>query len=85
MQLFTITMLASFFTWKLLNGIYENIYEPMIDTIIPDEECEKHTMLINNHRMRIGFLFKELVKYLVLIIFLMIIYNIIVSNHLRKN
>ena len=74
-ELFTIGVLGSFVTWKLLNACYENIYEPYIDYVLENEDCDKYYINMGTHKLKIGYLMKEIIKWTVIIIFLMVIYN----------
>lgn len=82
-ELFTIAMLASFFTFKLLNSIYENIYEPSVDTIVNSEKTDKYYIKIGTYYVQIGMIFKEFIKWIILIIFLMLLYNFLVKRNIK--
>ena len=41
-NIFTIAVLGSFITWKLLNCLYTNIYDPAIDVLIDSTETDKY-------------------------------------------
>ena len=77
-EIFTIAMIASFASWKLLNVLYEDVYDPTIDILIDDNHCEKYIIEINNYEFKIGLLMKEFFKWLIVIILLMICHNIFV-------
>jgi hypothetical protein len=79
-ELFTIAMLASFITWKFLNAMYENIYEPSIDVIIDSNKTENYYIKIGNHYIQIGMIIKEFIKWVVLLIVLMIAYNLLING-----
>lgn len=76
-ELLTFVSVGSFVTWKLLNVMYEQLYEPIIDIVIPKSFCEKHIIKIKNNKIQVGYIYKEIIKWLVLIILLMILHNII--------
>lgn len=77
----TVTIIGSFITWKFLNALYDNIYEPSIDMIINSEKTDMYYVKIGKYYVQIGMIFKEFIKWVILIIFLMIAYNIF----LKKN
>lgn len=72
----TVTIIGSFITWKFLNALYDNIYEPSIDMIINSEKTDMYYVKIGKYYVQIGMIFKEFIKWIILIIFLMIAYNI---------
>ena len=80
-ELFTITMLGSFVTWKFLNALYDNLYEPAIDILIESKESEKYYIKIGDHYVQAGMLVKEFIKWALLIIVLMIFYNFVVIRN----
>lgn len=79
-ELFTIAVLASFVTWKLLNAIYDNIYEPVIDVVIDSEHCSDYYVKIGKYYVQMGTVIKDIIKWIIIIIFLMILYNIFVKK-----
>lgn len=80
-ELFTIAMLGSFVTWKFLNAMYDNIYEPTIDILVDSEESEKYYIKIGKYYIQIGIIFKELIKWIIIIIILMLIYNLFIKKN----
>lgn len=83
-EFFTIAVVASFITMKLLNGIYENMYEPVINTMIDSKDCNKYYAKIGKYYVQIDSIIKEFIKWIVLIIILMVIYNIYAHHFKRK-
>lgn len=83
-ELFTIAMLGSFITWKLLNAMYDNLYEPAIDMMINSGNGNKYYIRIGKYYVQMDVIFKEIIKWIVLIILLMLIYNIVI-HHRRKH
>lgn len=79
-ELFTIAMLGSFVTWKFLNALYDNLYEPTVDILIDSKDTDKYYIKIGNHYVQIGMLVKEFIKWALLIIILMVTYNIIIAR-----
>lgn len=79
-ELFTITMLASFVTLKFLNAMYENVYEPVIDAVMDSESTDKYYIKIGKNYIQIGMIIKEIIKWIILIVFLMIVYNLFMNK-----
>jgi hypothetical protein len=79
-ELFTIAMIGSFVTLKFLNAIYENLYEPFLDSIIDSEHAEKYYIQIGKYYVQIGFIFKEFIKWFAVVILLMILYNVVLHR-----
>ena len=77
-ELFTITMLATFITWKFLNALYEHAYEPFIDMTMDKYQCDEYYIKAGKNYVRIGKILKEFIKWMILLIFLMIVYNILI-------
>lgn len=79
-EVFTIAMLGSFITLKLLHSVYDNLYEPLIDLFIDSEEPDKYYVRIGKYYVQIGMIIKEFIKWIILLIFLMILYNIFIEH-----
>ena len=79
-EVFTIAMLGSFITLKLLNVIYDNLYDPVIELMINSEEPDKYYLKIGKYYVQLGMIFKEIIKWILLLFFLMILYNIVVNK-----
>ena len=77
-ELLTIALLGSFITMKFLNALYDNLYEPTMDVILDSNKSDKYFIKIGKHYVQIGAVVKEFIKWIILIIFLMIIYNLFV-------
>ena len=84
-KLLTIAIIGSFITMKFLNALYENIYEPMIDVCVGSEKSEKYYIKIGTYYVQIGMIVKEFIKWFLLIIILMIIYNWISHRSNQSN
>lgn len=78
-EVFTFTMIASFFSWKLLNSFHDNIFDPWIDEVIDDPDCEEYYILMGESKLKVGKLLKEIMKWIMIIIVLMIIHNFLVK------
>lgn len=79
-EIFTIAIIGSFVTMKFLNAMYDNIYEPAIDIVIDSETSEKYYIKIGKYYIQIGTIIKEFIKWFLLIIILMIIYNVFIHK-----
>ena len=83
-ELLTIAILGSFITMKFLNAMYDNIYEPVIDIMIDSEKPDKYYIKIGKYYIQAGLIMKEFIKWFLLIIILMIVYNIIIHKFGKK-
>lgn len=81
-ELFTIAVIGSFVTMKLLNSMYENIYEPMIDITIDTKKTNQYYLKIGDTYVPISEIVKELIKWFVLIVLLMLVYNLFAGKHI---
>ena len=80
-ELLTIAIIGSFITIKLLNALYENLYEPMIDVAIGCEKTDKYYIKIGKYYVQLGMIIKEFIKWFLLIILLMIVHNIFTHRY----
>jgi hypothetical protein len=76
-ELLTLTMIGSFASWRLMNVIYDNIYEPVVDHLVDCGGTDKYYLKIGRYYVQIGIVFKEIIKWIIIVIVLMLIYNII--------
>lgn len=83
--LFTMAFVVSFVTWKLLNALYDNLYEPSIENIICTNSTDKYYLKIGKQYIQLNIVFKEIIKWIIVIIFLMLLYNIIKKIEERIN
>ena len=79
----TIAIIGSFVTMKFLNAIYDNFYEPAIDIVINSNNSDKYYIKIGKYYVQINMVIKEFIKWIVLIILLMIVYNIVMASRRR--
>ncbi len=84
-ELFTIAIIGSFITMKFLNAMYENIYEPVLDVVIDSEKTDDYYIKIGKYYVQIGMIIKEFIKWFLLILILMILYNILIRKRKHKN
>ena len=87
-ELITITIVGSFVTWKFINALYENMYEPFIDVMIESNHCDEYYVRFGNKYIKIGQLVKDFIKWVIILIIIMIIYNVYLrynkNGHLSK-
>lgn len=79
-EILTITIIGSYITMKLLNALYENIYEPCIDLVINCGRTDQYYIQIGDYYVPAGLVIKEFIKWFLLVIVLMIIYNVLVNR-----
>lgn len=84
-ELLTIAIVGSFITMKFLNAIYENLYEPTLDILIDSGKTDEYFVKVGSYYIQIGTIIKEFIKWFLLVIVLMIIYNIFIHKHTIKN
>jgi hypothetical protein len=75
-NIFTIAVIGSFITWKLLNCLYINIYEPIVDVLVDSKETDKYYMKIGKYYVQLDVVFKEFIKWMIVVVFLMVMYNL---------
>jgi len=78
-ELLTITMIGTFATWRLMNVLFDNIYEPIIDNIISEKRTDEYYTKFGRYYIQIGTVMKEFIKWIVMLIFLMLVFNIMKS------
>jgi large-conductance mechanosensitive channel len=83
-EIFTIAMIASFATWKLLNTFYDNMYTPLFDVIVDDPSCDQYVLKIGKYHVKLGEVIKDLFKWVLVIIVLMICHNLI-NKHVKND
>lgn len=83
-ELLTIAIVGSFITMKFLNAVYENLYEPTMDTIIDSEKSDQYYFKMGKYYIQPSMIIKELIKWIVLLIILMLIYNLFICKHFSK-
>ncbi len=76
LEFLTIATIAGIISVKFVNKLYEELYEPMLHTIIPDDYCLK-IYHVGKVPIRYGILMREFIKWVLLIIMLMLIHNYI--------
>lgn len=79
-ELLTIAIVGSFISFKFLNGLYENLYEPAINTIIDSDKTDKYYVKIGKYYVQLDMILKEFIKWILLVLLLMIIYNLFMRN-----
>ena len=76
LEIISIAVIASFVTMKLLNGLYEHVYEPVITRCIMKNDTKKYYLIINDTYFKLGNIVEEISKWVIIILLLMIVYNI---------
>lgn len=74
-EMFTVVVLTSFISWKFLNVLYEQVYQPTIEGLIDTYDAKNYYINIGPNGIPIGKFILEFIKWLILIIVLMVIYN----------
>lgn len=82
--LVSLTIIGSFVTMKFLNAMYENIYEPVIDIVVDSDKSDQYYIKAGKYYIQTNSIVKELIKWILLIIILMIIYNIFIRKFRPK-
>lgn len=80
-ELFTVTIVGSFITMKFLNAMYDNLYEPVVDVMIDSDKSDQYYIKIGKYYIQANLIIKEFIKWFVLIIILMLIYNLLVHKY----
>lgn len=75
-NIFTIAVIGSFITWKLLNCLYLNVYEPAIDTLIESNHAERYYAIMGKYYINLDVILKEFIKWIIVVVILMFMYNI---------
>lgn len=83
-ELLSIAIVGSFITMKFLNSLYDNLYEPTVDALIDAEKSDKYYFKIGKYYIQIGMVIKEFIKWILLLVILMIIYNIFIGRYRKK-
>lgn len=83
-EIITIAVLASFVTMKLLNVLYENLYEPAIESVVDSKKTEDYYVKIGRYYVQVDTIVKEFIKWIVLILLLMLLYNIFLKTPVEE-
>ncbi len=75
-EILTIAIVGYFITMKFLNAIYNNLYEPAMDILIDSEKSDNYYFKVGKYYIQTNTIVKEFIKWFLVIIILMIIYNI---------
>lgn len=79
LEVLTVAMIAGIISVKFVSKLYEELYEPFVHKIIPDEKCLQ-TCHIGNVPIKYGLLMREFIKWSLLIIVLIVIHKCIRNN-----
>lgn len=77
LKLLVITVIGSFITLKLLNALYDYLYEPVIGTMIHNNGADKYYFVIGDYYVQASQLVEIVIRYFVFIIILLLLYNIV--------
>lgn len=80
----TIAIIGSFITMKFLNSVYENFYEPAIDIALDSEKTDNYYIKIGKYYVQASVIIKEFIKWIILIIILMLVYNVFITYKQKK-
>ncbi len=80
-EILTLTIIGSFITMKFLNIIFDNLYQPVMDTIINSDLADKYYLRIGKYYVQADTIIKEFIKWFVIIILLMIFHNIYTQKY----
>jgi hypothetical protein len=79
-ELFTIAVIGSFITMKFLDAMHENLYEPFIAMVVDSEQTDGYYIKLGKYYVHADMIIKEFIKWFLLLIILMIIYNVFVHK-----
>jgi len=74
MEVFTVVVICSFISWKLLGSIYDNLFIPSFDSLIKTNNADNYYLDVGPNGLPLGKFFHELIKWIILIILMMVIY-----------
>ena len=74
-EFLTITLIGSFITMKLFNSIYENLYDPFIDTYVNSNNAKNYYLPMGKYYIQIGNVINEFIKWFFVFSMLMLLYN----------
>jgi hypothetical protein len=80
-KIITLAIIGSFITFKLCDCLYTTLYDPIIDIIIDGKESDQYYLKLGKYHVSLHSVFKELIKWIIIIIFLMFLYNVLVRRH----
>ena len=83
-ELFSVAIVGSFATMKFLNALYDNLYEPAIEALFDTEKSDKYYFKLGKYYIQIGMVIKEFIKWILILVVLMIIYNIFIAPHTSR-
>ena len=83
-EIFTLTVIGSFVTIKLINSMYENIYEPAIAMCMPTKD-QQYFIKIGRTYLQINLIIEEFAKWIILIVILMLVFNFITHRAHHKS
>lgn len=78
-EILTLTIIGAFMTMKFLNSIFDNLYQPIMDTIISSNNAHKYYLRIGKYYVQADTLIREFIKWFVIVVLLMIFHNICIK------
>lgn len=73
--LITVTVICAAVTIKLISVLYENLYEPITDSLIDSSTTDKYYYKLGDYYISPGPIIKAIIMWVVIIIIIMIVYN----------
>jgi len=83
-EIISFAVLGSFVTYRFFNSLYDNLFDPSLDYVVHAKNTHKYYIKIGSSYVQIENIIKDTIKWLILILILMIIYNV-VSKFTKKN
>lgn len=83
-EIISFAVLGSFVTYRFFNSLYDNLYEPTLDNVVKAKNTHKYYIKIGSSYIQVENIIKDTIKWLLIILILMILYNII-SAITKKN
>lgn len=76
-EILTVAVIGTFATWKLLTIFYDTVYDPSIDLFLTSTDVDKYYVRIGKKYVKLDPLFREGIKWVLVIIVLMFVYNLV--------
>jgi hypothetical protein len=80
-NIITLAVIGSFITFKLCDCLYANLYDPIVGMIVDSKISHQYYVKIGNHYVHLDSIFKEFIKWIIIVIFLMLVYNIFIKRN----
>jgi len=76
-KVLTLTVIGTFASWRFLVVLYDKIYDPIADNILDANITDQYYTKICDKYIPIGIISKEFLKWFMMILLLMLIYNVL--------